>query len=812
MAQRISLASVVNAGSRAYMRETVMNRFNPSQADGLRNVNRSILHAMMDDFKGERGVRALDLSGKIASKYHLHKPESIYHATLLMVAERCPLVTIGRDGNAYSPREGKPSSKYITFSPTHWGEFMYKGKIIAPLIKNYSLSDEIPEYYPSLLPYWAFTNYTNIAAGISSTTLANNPKEVFEMMLKLVDNTEISTEELVESYRGPDVGPGYTVIGHPQSLYTMLEEGYAKYTVLANIEITRERVLIKEVPFRSTLHVLSNQLSGMEFETFRKGPPERIISSSSTHIMQFRYQLNDGYTLVDMQKELYDKTTLKKVITTEMIGLLPLNEELGDNRLNIVGLKEYMVSCLRSGFLIRQAEIEDEIANIFKEVKHNSLLEKLTRPEVLSWFQPLISQRGIREKQLFDRGNAEIGPRKIGRYIEVEGGITKDDVATTFKREGGNHILVNLDYRHTVVNELERLDDALHLLYRDLESENIIEYLKETLKSWIALPECTRVTNILFKDIDEALETKWEDTENVMIDHMIATDEHFNTPVNIIFYKDGTINYYNPKVGNNIPEEMMTGPIHTLMECMTGTELIIFNEEQRFKVQARTIVNHMDNFNDIAKGMAFYGVMEYPEDFNKTLVMVTNQNRVKRAKMMHLKQEIQSVKPFPLRLGEQFIKIYTVDDRDVEDITVETITAEGFKRRKLVLMVNKGVNGFVTLLNSDFGEETLDVRFCTDERQVIAIENGAMTVEDVDMSRVHLRDTLREVGINKKLSHFTCDKQYYTREGKLQTIDEVFGEVSNTIKDSPHGAVVCGELDYIPVTVERSRGRVEEDN
>lgn len=810
MAKAAKLTNVVRQDAKRIYQEYSVKRAYPMLADGMHIVNRSILYALMHKFKDEDSVASPTLSSFVAYNYHLHKPEGIYRTALMMSGERLPLVSSTRKDDAYALREGIPTEKYVTFSKTYWGNYVHESIINSKMINNYTLTQKMPNYYPTMLPYLLFTNYTNINVGVTNNTVSMNPNEIFQMMLYLLEDATIPVAELIKCYKGPDIGKNYTIVGHPQSLHTLIETGYGKFDIITNVEFTRDTIIFKDVPYRSTKNKFLRYLSEVKFETMITEQPEKV--SSPNRIMQLRYKLRDGFTLKDAQQELYKKTTLKKTIAVELVGFHAIDKDCPNaGKLDIVGIKEYLLNCLHYGYNNRVKDIELQIEDCYKQVEYNALLEKLTRPEVLTWFQPTLELKNKREI-LYTKGNAEIKDAQIGQYVIVKGGMSKADVETTFQKHK-NDILGRLDERNTILQELQDLDRKLIELHDALAPMNVITYIKEVIEEWMRRPECVRQSEVLFTTVDDAITTKCELSEQMLIKHMVATSENVDMPVNVVFYKDGSADYWNPEKGDDVPTDMMSKDINTILRCTTNDTILVFNSERRFKVKVKYLINTLSEFNKLTQlqGMEFYGAIPYEWNVDKPadddlMIIVTSRGRVKKAAVSSILQKFEIVKPMPMYTGEYIKHVCFMPQSEMDDYTLEVVTKRGIKRKRLKEAIVKSLKGYVSLISYDLLDGITDLRLCKDEPTLKVLDNGIVRDITVDLELAHKRDIYKELVIENegKYTHYVYGKEYYTLDGKLVTPQDVF---SVEDADSIVNSLTVLPEDYVAIFTQSSKSR-----
>lgn len=815
MAVTIQLATVIESDAKQIYSEYSTKRAYASLADGMHIVNRALLYALMHDFKTEKGgVSAGVVCSKVKNAYHLHSDESIHRTALIMSGERLPLLTgVDTSSGRFDIRDGIIAQRYSNYNRTKWGEYVHSSLRNAPMVKNYSLSSSMPDYYPTMFPYLLFTNYANINMGVTHHTLPMCPEEIFTMMLKLLENKDATVEDLLPYFKGPDIYETYTIIGNPQSRYALLKDGYGKFDILANMTFTRTHIMLHDVPYRSQKLILERALSRVKLESVILGAPQNAVSSDC--VMSIPYQLVEGYTIEDARKELYDKTILKKTIAVELVGFHPKDIDTPyAGKLDIVGIRELLLRCINYGYAQRISDIKAEIDEVMKEIDFNSLMERLTRPEVLSWYTDVLKQTSGRKETLFQKGNEVITEKRYGKYIVIKGGITQSEVDYVFDRKGTppNN---NLDTRPQVLAELKRCEEKLDRLYPELEHDRIVEYLKTVIEGWLKEPECKRRSRILFTNGDSDIKTVAEISEQELVKHIVITKDDLALDVNIIFYRDCTVDYWNPKYGEDIPPDLMSKEIHTIIKCTTKDTLLIMNSSRRFKTRVKYLINNLTQYNHIyGSGEYFFmGAMVYewnskePEE-DDVILMVTSKNRVKKMPVASILQKFEMVKALPL-YRDEYIKWLAVGKQEEFDkYTIEVLTERGVKRKKVADMRLKNVKGFVTLVAYNFGRDLIDFRLCKEDDNVMVMEDGTIREVTLDVPSTFKRDIYKEVIIEDegKFNHYVTDREYYNLSGKITDVKGVF---SVDDAHSIENVLTVLPSDYIAIHTQYSQLRIE---
>ncbi|MRR12366.1 DNA topoisomerase 4 subunit A, partial [bacterium] len=242
-----------------YSMSVIVARALPDVRDGLKPVHRRILYAMHES--GLTPTRAYKKSawtvGEVIGKYHPHGDTAVYDTMVRMAqdwAMRAPLV----DGHGNFGSVDGDSAAAMRYTESRLARPAME--LLRDLEKetvdfgpNYDESLQEPLVLPARYPNLLVNGSAGIAVGMATNILPHNLTEVINATIALIDNPEITTEELMTHIPGPDFPTGGAIMGR-EGIASAAETGRGSIKVRgkAHVEQTstgRMRIIITEIPY-----------------------------------------------------------------------------------------------------------------------------------------------------------------------------------------------------------------------------------------------------------------------------------------------------------------------------------------------------------------------------------------------------------------------------------------------------------------------------------------------------------------------------------------------------------------------------------
>ena len=320
-----------------YAIEVAKDRALPDVRDGLKPVHRRILYGayQLKAFPDKPYYKSARIVGDILGKYHPHGDTSVYDAMVIMAQDfTTKEVLIDGHGNWGSmDGDGAAAMRYTEarLAPIAMEMLRDIDKGTVDMVPNYSDSELEPKVLPSRYPNLLVNGTFGIAVGLATNIPPHNLKEVIEGVLAYIDNNEITTSELMNYIKGPDLPTGGILIGE-KSLQSAYESGEGKVTLRAKTSIEklengRLGIVITEFPFRRNKARLLQTISEMTGDKKHSKALESITDirdesdrSGVRAVIEFRKSADEE--LVDkVLKYLYKRTDLQCNLSFNMVAL-----------------------------------------------------------------------------------------------------------------------------------------------------------------------------------------------------------------------------------------------------------------------------------------------------------------------------------------------------------------------------------------------------------------------------------------------------------------------------------------------------------
>jgi DNA gyrase subunit A len=243
-----------------YSMSVIVGRALPDVRDGLKPVHRRVLYGMYDlkNFFNRPYKKSARVVGDVIGKYHPHGDAAVYDTIVRMAQDfsmRYPLV----DGQGnFGSIDGDPPAamRYTEVRMTSLAQDFLSDieKETVDFSPNYDDSLMEPNILPTNIPNLLVNGSSGIAVGMATNIPPHNLKEVCEAIIRVLDNPEISVEELMEVIKAPDFPTAGFIIGR-QGIADAYKtgRGIIKIRARAFVETVgknKERIIISEIPYQ----------------------------------------------------------------------------------------------------------------------------------------------------------------------------------------------------------------------------------------------------------------------------------------------------------------------------------------------------------------------------------------------------------------------------------------------------------------------------------------------------------------------------------------------------------------------------------
>jgi DNA gyrase subunit A len=237
----------------------IVGRALPDVRDGLKPVHRRVLFTMDDmGLQPERPhVKSANIVGRVMGEFHPHGDQAIYDALVRLAqdfASRYPLVD--GQGNFGSTEFPAAAMRYTEARLSHIAVEMLRGidEDTVDVIPTYDDRRTEPVVLPARLPNLLINGSSGIAVGMATNMAPHNIGEVIDAVIALIDNPDLSVEELMQYIHGPDFPTGGLIVGR-QGIVDAYRTGRGRVVVRGRahneqLRNGRNAIVFTELPYQ----------------------------------------------------------------------------------------------------------------------------------------------------------------------------------------------------------------------------------------------------------------------------------------------------------------------------------------------------------------------------------------------------------------------------------------------------------------------------------------------------------------------------------------------------------------------------------
>lgn len=470
-----------------YAMSVIVSRALPDVRDGLKPVHRRIIYTMYESgLTPDKPYRKCATTvGDVLGKYHPHGDAAVYDSLVRMAQDfslRYPLV----DGHGnFGSVDGDPPAAY-RYTEARMQKLsleMVKDieKNTVDFVPNYDEHCEEPSVLPSKVPQLLINGSSGIAVGMATNIPPHNLGETIDAVCALIDNPELSIDELMEYIKGPDFPTGAIIMGR-SGIRAAYHTGRGKIIMRARAEIEeeangRQKIIVTEIPYQVNKARLVEKIAECVKDKRIEGISD-LRDESDRAGMRIVIELKRDAIGSVVLNHLYKNTQMQETFGIIMLALV-------DNKPKILNLKEILeeyirhqenVITRRTKFELEKAENRvhileglkiatdniDEVISIIRS-SYDDPKERLMARFELSEIQAkaILDMRLIRLSGLErEKVEAEINELNI-KIAELKGiladekkilGIIKDELIEIKEK-------YNDDRRSEIANVIDEIDD-----------------------------------------------------------------------------------------------------------------------------------------------------------------------------------------------------------------------------------------------------------------------------------------------------------------------------------------------------------------
>ena len=329
--EKILLEDVMSTRFARYSKYIIQDRALPDARDGLKPVQRRILYAM-----GQMGLshnksykKSARIAGEVMGKYHPHGDSSIYDAMVRMSQDfkmRIPLVDM-HGNNGSIDGDTAAAMRYTEARLSKEAEYLLKDieKRTVNFVPNFDDEEQEPTVLPARFPNLLVNGAMGISAGYATKIPPHNLNEVIDATIALIDNPNITNDEILKYIKGPDFPTGGIVQGKA-GIKEALTTGSGKIIIRAKMHVeeiskSQDRIIVTEIPYEVNKADLVRQIDNLRINNNIEDILE-IRDETDQEGLRIAIDLKKGADAQLMQNYLLKSSDLQVNYNYNMVAIL----------------------------------------------------------------------------------------------------------------------------------------------------------------------------------------------------------------------------------------------------------------------------------------------------------------------------------------------------------------------------------------------------------------------------------------------------------------------------------------------------------
>ncbi|MCX0357411.1 DNA topoisomerase IV subunit A [Clostridium perfringens] len=667
---RMPLEEVMPDNYLPYAVEVAKDRALPDVRDGLKPVHRRILYGayMLKAFPDKPYYKSARIVGDILGKYHPHGDSSVYDAMVILAqnfSTRAPLID-GHGNWGSIDGDGAAAMRYTEARLSSISMEMLRDieKNVVDMVPNYSDSEMEPKVLPARYPNLLVNGTFGIAVGLSTNIPPHNLREVIDGTLAYIDNNEITTRELMNYIKGPDLPTGGVLIGE-KTLLSAYETGEGKVTLRAKAKIEtlengRLGIVITEFTYRRNKARILQTISDMTGDKRHAKALDGIVDirdeSDRTGIravIEFKKAVD--HDMADkVLKYLYKKTDLQGNISFNMVAL-------ADGKPETMGLKTIISHYVnhQKDVVTRRTKRELEVAEKRFHIVEGFIKAIGIMDEVIATIRASKSKKDAHENLVSKFGFTDLQAEAILELMLYR--------------------LTGLEIK-VFQKEHKELSKKIKALRKILENESVLlGVIKDELKEVAEVYGDERRT-ALIEDESEA---------KIDLEELIVAEDVMVTLSNEGFIKKIPLKTYNrSNVDENEIEYREGDYLKFLIKSNTKDTLAIFTDKGTvYQIKCNSVADKKwkdkgERLEDLIRGLSLEDekiiALESIENFlpNKCFKFITANGLIKKTTLDKFVTAYSKLMAIKLKNDDLLASVSLIDSQD-EERFVEIETTNG---------------------------------------------------------------------------------------------------------------------------------------
>jgi DNA gyrase subunit A len=476
-----------------YAMSVIVSRALPDARDGLKPSQRRILVAMNDLnlTPGAARIKCAKISGDTSGNYHPHG-ESVIYPTLVRMAQdwnmRCVLVD--KQGN-FGSIAGLPAAamryteaRMSPFAAMMLEDLKFDTVDFAP---TYDERSTEPTVLPSRFPNLLVNGSQGIAVGMATSIPPHNLGEICDALVRVIDDPDVSIDELLEICPGPDFPTGGIICGR-MGIRQAYHSGRGNVVVRARTRIEevgrRHRIIVSEIPYQASRDAVHKRIAEQIVEDRIKGVSAIRDESDLKEPVRLVLELKRDADPDVVLNQLYQFSPLQDTFSLIFLALV-------DGKPRVLSFKGLLEEFLRHRLTVIRRRTQHLLSKA-RQRKHTVeglLLAHVNIDEVIRVIRTSATQAEAKQRLMEIQCPAAMLERALGEagfaVLQSERGVAENYTLTPVQSDAILRMtlgqLVNLE-QEKLAEEYRNLLSDINEYQRILSDErNIYAIIREDL-------------------------------------------------------------------------------------------------------------------------------------------------------------------------------------------------------------------------------------------------------------------------------------------------------------------------------------------
>ena len=331
-----------------YAMSVIVSRALPDVRDGLKPVHRRILYSMHElGLTPEKGYRkCARIVGDVLGKYHPHGDSAVYDALVRMAQDFSIRYTLV-DGHGNFGSVDGDSAAAMRYTEAKMNKITLEmlrdiNKDTVDFVPNFDGEEKEPSVLPSRFPNLLVNGSAGIAVGMATNIPPHNLTEVINGLIMIIDNPEVTIDELMTAIKGPDFPTSGIIVG-TSGIKNAYNTGRGKIIVRARTDIEdingRNSIIMTEIPYQVNKSKLVENIADLVKNKKINGISD-IRDESDRDGMRVVIELKKDANPNVILNQLYKHTRMQDTFGIIMLTLV-------NNEPKILNLKQILVYYLQ---------------------------------------------------------------------------------------------------------------------------------------------------------------------------------------------------------------------------------------------------------------------------------------------------------------------------------------------------------------------------------------------------------------------------------------------------------------------------------